>query len=545
MNTFQTHEVSNQPVVGAPTNLFSRNIPLMEAVKREGATWAVDALTAAGSELGNGILAEAAVMANKNPPTLKLFDRYGRRADEVEFHPAYHQLMGYLKKVGMDAAPWANEKTGSHVARAAHYIMYSSIDNGTQCPITMTYGSIPVMKKETNLAKTWMPKLLSHEYDSRFLPIEKKRGALIGMGMTEKQGGSDVRANTTQAIAQSDGTFRLVGHKWFFSAPMCDGFFVTAQSKAGLSCFFVPRFTPDGNLNEIRIQRLKDKLGDKSNASSEVEFCNAWATLVGEEGRGIPTILEMGTYTRLDCALGTTGLMRFALNEALNHAHQRKAFGKNLSDQPMMQNVLADMSLEVEASIALSLRLARAFEFQNDEHETLLRRVLTPASKFLVCKRGSALAAEAMEVLGGIGYVEESATPRIFRQMPLNSIWEGSGNVMCLDVLRALAKYPQTLEVLEKELGKAVGHNAAFDSFVSNLSAHFKLDSAEAQARILTGGLATAIQASLLIQFAPNFVSDAFCNSRMSSAPSGQVYGTLSSKANLPAIVSRAFAAPN
>ncbi len=540
MDPFKTHEVLNQPQLPGPSNLFLTNLALKDGVAANGAAWAVGELTERGQELGAGPLQEAGTLANKFVPTLKLFDRYGRRTDEVEFHPSYHQLFGYLKRTGMDSAPWVDAKPGAHVARAAHFIMYSSVDNGTQCPTTMTYGAIPVVKREAKLAQRWMPKLTSREYDPRFLPVDQKRGAIIGMGMTEKQGGSDVRSNTSQAIEQGDGTFRIVGHKWFLSAPMCDGFLVTANSKGGLSCFFVPRWTPDGALNELRIQRLKDKLGDRSNASSEVEFTGAYATLIGEEGRGIPTILEMGTYTRLDCALGTTGLMRFALAEALHHTHQRHAFGKVLSAQPMMQNVLADLAVETEAATALSLRLARAFDSPTDEYESLLRRVLTPATKFLVCKRGPALAAEAMEAFGGIGYVEETVMPRIFRQMPLNSIWEGSGNVMCLDVLRALTKYPKSMDVLRTELGKAAGKNAHFDKFVGGLAAGFEAIATEGTARVATTKLALAMQGALLLQHAPAEISETFCASRL-GGEHGEVYGTLGPKAPVAAIVKRAW----
>ncbi len=542
----QTHTVTNQPPPLENFNLFNTDHALREAVKREGADWAQQELSLLGAELGRAETLKLGVLANQFPPQLKTHDRFGNRRDEVEFHPAWHELMTLMVSHGVHAQPWAEPRIGAHVARAAAYVMHAQVENGTQCPLTMTYAVYPVLKKQAVnspwIKNAWLPKIVSIKYDPHFLPIEQKTGALIGMGMTEKQGGSDVRANTTRAalIAGSSSEYRITGHKWFFSAPMCDGFLVLAQTANGLSCFFMPRFTPDGSLNSIRIQRLKDKLGNKSNASSEVEFFDAYALLLGEEGRGIPTILEMGTYTRLDCAIGTVGMMRMAVAQATHHAQHRMAFGKKLSQQPLMQNVLADLALESEAATALVMRLARAFDKQDDENESALRRLLTPAVKYWVCKRGPMLAAEAMEVLGGNGYVEENAMPRIYREMPLNSIWEGSGNVMCLDVLRAAGKTPMALQLAFDEMTLAKGANAKLDEYIVQLKNEFADEThQELRARRLTEMLCLALQASLLVRFAPTFVAEAFCASRLGQHFAGAFGGLLPSY-DFAAIIARA-----
>jgi putative acyl-CoA dehydrogenase len=541
-----THDVTNQPPPLENCNLFNTDHALREAAKREGAGWAQQQLSTLGAELGHAETLKLGVLANQFPPQLKTHDRFGNRRDEVEFHPAWHELMTLMVGHGVQAQPWVEPREGAHVARAAAYVMHAQVENGTQCPLTMTYAVYPVLKKQAAtspwIKNAWLPKIVSTNYDSRFLPVEQKTGALIGMGMTEKQGGSDVRANTTRAtlIAGSSNEYRITGHKWFFSAPMCDGFLVLAQATNGLSCFFMPRFTPDGELNAIRIQRLKDKLGNKSNASSEVEFFDAYALLLGEEGRGIPTILEMGTYTRLDCAIGTAGMMRMAVAQATHHAQHRMAFGKKLSQQPLMQNVLADLAIESEAATALVMRLARAFDKQDDENESALRRLLTPAVKYWVCKRGPMLAAEAMEVLGGNGYVEESVMPRIYREMPLNSIWEGSGNVMCLDVLRAAGKTPLALQLAFDELALTQGVDARLDDYVTHLKKEFADDShLELRARKLTEMLCLALQGSLLTRFAPNFVANAFCTSRLGKNFAG-AFGALSPKYDFTSIIARA-----
>ena len=536
-----THEVINQAQALENYNAYSRNLPLQEAAVREGAGWAQDWLVARGAEVGSAAWIEHGRLANENPPTPKLFDRYGNRRDEVEFHPSWHECLGWLKRHGCDTGPWADPKPGAHVARAAAYVMFAEIEDGSLCPTTMTYGAVPVLKHVPQIARDWMPLLLSREYDRRFIPSAQKRGVLIGMGLTEKQGGSDVRANTTRAEPLNDGSWRIVGHKWFLSAPMCDAFLVTAQSPKGLSCFFVPRWTPDGRLNEIRIQRFKDKMGDRSNAGTEAEFWGSQGWLVGEEGRGIPTVLEMGVYTRLDCAIGSTGIMRAALSQAMHHTRQRAAFGKLLREQPLMMNVLADMALETEAATALSLRLARAFDAQEDESEGLLRRLLTPVAKLWICKRCPTLVAEAMEAHGGNGYVEEGPMPRLFRQSPLNSIWEGSGNVMCLDTLRALAKHPKSAEVLAAEIAPALGRHAAFDRHVAQLQSALRdADGIEARGRKLTQDIALAMQAALLLRFAPAAVSEAFCASRL-AGEWGHVFGTLTKNTDFETILQRAW----
>src|SRR6202167_6284689 len=421
-------------------NLFATDEALQEAIVREVAGAHTEQLARDGATMGTAANFEHARLANRHPPVLQNFNVQGERINAVEFHPSWHALMEGITARGYHSAPWVRRAGGgAHVARAAGYLMQAQIESGTLCPTTMTYGAIAAMRRDAWLARDWVPRLLTREYDSRDIPFESKRGGLIGMGMTEKQGGSDVRANTTRAVRSSDGSYRITGHKWFFSAPQCDAHLVLAQTDGGLSCFFMPRRLPDGSLNGIYIQRLKDKLGNRSNASSEVEFVDAWAHPRGEEGRGTPPTLEMGTYPRLDCVTGSAGMMRQAVVQAVHHARHRKAFGALLIDHPLMQSVLAGLAVESEAAGVLAMRLARAFDSDADV-EAALRRALTSAAKFWVCKRGCELAAEAMEVLGGNGYTEELPLARIAREMPVNSIWEGSGNIMCLDVLRAVGK---------------------------------------------------------------------------------------------------------
>ncbi|HTP99970.1 MAG TPA: isovaleryl-CoA dehydrogenase [Casimicrobiaceae bacterium] len=537
-----THEVFNQTPPLTDYNAYERDAALREAVAREGAADAASWLSARGTEIGSASMQALADAANRNPPLLRLFDAAGHRRDAVEFHPAYHELMAYLAQHGAAVGPWAAPAPGAHVSRAALYYLYAQVEDGTLCPTTMTYASVPALRADPALASRWLPLILRRDYDARFLPAAQKLGVTLGMGMTEKQGGSDVRANTTRAEAEGGRAYRIVGHKWFFSAPMCDAFLVLAQAPGGLTCFFMPRFTPDGAVNAIRIQRLKDKLGDRSNASSEVEFEGAYAELVGEEGRGIATILEMGTYCRLDCVLGTAGLMRGAVAQALHHARHRRAFGRALLEAPLMRNVLADLALEAEAAVALALRLARAFDESTDGAEPL-RRLLTPAAKFWVCKRGPALAAEAMEVLGGNGYVEEGPLARVYRQMPLNSIWEGAGNIMGLDVLRALHREPRCIDALRAELAPAHGGHAALDRFVEALLADLRGEAAdEGSARVIAARIALAVQGALLVRFAPSCVSDAFCASRL-AGDFGGAFGLLPRGAPSADIVQRAWPA--
>jgi putative acyl-CoA dehydrogenase len=529
-------EVANQPPPLEPYNLFTSDTVLRATVKREQADWSADGLTALGATLGKPETIKLGFDANKFAPQLKAFDRYGRRLDEVEFHPAWHDLMTIALRAGLHSSPWAEAKSGAHVARAAGTYMLTQVESGVYCPIAMTYGSVPTLKQAPDIAKQWLPKIFAPDYDRRFVPVAEKTGALIGMGMTENQGGSDLRTNTTRAEPAGDGTYRLHGHKWFMSAPMCDAFLVLAQSPKGLSCFFMPRWTPDGERNAVQINRLKDKLGNKSNASSEVEFHGAFAQLIGEEGRGIPTIIEMGNYTRLDCCVGSSGLMRQAVAQAMHHARHRTAFQKKLIDQPLMENVLADVALECEAATALTFRLARAYD-EADEASLAIRRVVTPAAKFWICKRAPFVALEAMEVLGGSGYIEDSIMPRLYRETPVNSIWEGSGNVMCLDVLRAIGRTPNVGDVLRAELGSGGTKLKSFAAKVLDRMASPQLND-EAQARSLTRDLVLALQAALLIKHAPSAVADAFCASRL--AGDTAAFGLLPRGLDLRAIVERA-----
>ncbi len=537
-----THEVFNQTPPLVDYNLFSTDVALAEGVRREGAEWSVAQLNLTGAELGTSESFEYGRLANLNPPVLHTHDARGVRVDRIEFHPAWHALMRSIVARGFHGAPWEAPRSGAHVARAAGYLMQAQVESGSLCPTTMTYGSIAALRRDELLSQSWVPTLLSREYDERDLPLSQKRGGLIGMGMTEKQGGSDVRANTTRAVQQADGSYRITGHKWFFSAPQCDAHLVLAQTEQGLSCLFVPRFEPDGSKNGVQIQRLKDKVGNRSNASSEVEFRSAWGRMLGEPGRGIQTILEMGTYTRLDCVIGTAGMMRQALVQALHHTRHRYTFGRPLIDQPLMRAVLADLAVESEAATALALRLARAFDAEHDEQEAAIRRVLTSAAKFWVCKRGPEMAAEAMEVLGGNGYVEETILGRIYREMPVNSIWEGSGNVMCLDVLRAFSKSPHSREVIMHELHAASGLHSDYDAALAELESWLVPGvSGEAMARRLTERIATLAQGSLLLQSSRTAVVDAFCQTRLAGR-GGAVFGTLPAGIELDRIRADAFA---
>ena len=535
-----THEVANQPPALENANLYAVNTALQEAVARGGAGWAREDLEACGAELGSAEWIKRGDDANRFPPVAKLFDRFGHRVDAFEFHPAWHECLAWLKGHGVATGAWADPKPGAHVRRAALFQLFAEVECGSLCPTTMTYGAVPAVARTAGLAE-WMPKLLSPVYDPRFVPAPGKAGVLMGMGLTEKQGGSDVRANTTRAEPAGEGAYRLVGHKWFLSAPMCDAFLVTAQAPGGLTCFFMPRFTPDGEPNAIRVQRAKDKMGDRSNAGCEVEFHGAWAQRVGEEGRGIPTVIEMATYTRMDCANGSAGLARAALSQALHHASHRTAFGARLVDQPIMRNVLADLAIEVEAHIALAMRVSTAFDRQDDAFETALRRIITPVAKYWVCKRCPAVGAEAMEVLGGNGYVEEGPMARIYRQMPLNAIWEGSGNVMCLDVLRVLRKHPDSVEALDAELDTSLGRHPAFDRHVAKLKGDIAAGVGdEGSSRRLVERMALAVQAALLLRFSPGAVAAAFCESRLSSDWSG-TFGTLPPGADFSGILGRAW----
>jgi putative acyl-CoA dehydrogenase len=541
-----THEVSNQPEALAGYNVFTGTRGLQAALKLNAPGLDHAGLQALGAELGSAAMQAHARLANIHTPQLHSHDRSGRRVDEVEFHPSYHALMKAACAAGLHATPWTDTGASPHVLRAAGFMLFTELEPSVMCPVSMTYAATPALRGNPAVHAAWGPKLASRSYDPAHRPWRDKTGLMMGMGMTEKQGGSDLRANTTRASfdAQDDWgrRFRLTGHKWFFSAPMCDAFLVLAQAPAGLSCFFLPRLLPDGSRNAVRIQRLKDKLGNKANASSEVEFEQAGAWLVGEEGRGIPQILEMGTMTRLDCALGTSGLMRQALSLALDHTAQRLAFGRRLIEQPLMRNVLADLALESEAATALAIRLARAFDAPGDAHEAVMARLLTPVAKFWICKRGAHFAQEAMECLGGNGYVEaggEGVMARIYREMPLNSIWEGAGNIMALDLLRALRK-ADVAAALAHELAPAAGAHGALDRLVAALPSRVEDMATEVEARRLAQDVALAVQACLLYRSAPPFVFGAFCDSRL-AGDWGHAFGTLGAGTDFDGIIARAM----
>ncbi|HEX2136200.1 MAG TPA: acyl-CoA dehydrogenase family protein [Microvirga sp.] len=536
-------EVLNQPPPLCGYNLYAENRPLAEAVAREGAAWAEDRLIALGRAAGGEPL-EWGRLANENPPVLRTHDRYGHRIDEVEFHPAWHQLMALSVRSGIHALPWREPRPGAHVARAAMMLVMSGVEAGHCCPISMTHAAVPVLRRQPDLAGEWVPLLTSCEYDPRFVPAADKRGALCGMAMTERQGGSDVRANTTVARPISGrgpgAEYAITGHKWFCSAPMCDVFLVLAQAEGGLSCFVLPRWTPDGERNAFRINRLKDKLGNRSNASSEVEFDGAWARMLGEEGRGVATIIEMVNHTRLDCVINSAGLVRTAVAEAAHHVAHRSAFGRRLLEQPLMQNVVADLCIESEAATLTAMRLARAYdEAATSEQQALFRRIGTAVSKYWICKSAIWTVAEALECLGGNGFVEESGLPRLYRETPLNSIWEGSGNVNALDVLRAVAQRPAALEAFLAELALASGAEGRLDAYVRSLAAELAdRTHVELRARRLVEKMAVALQASLLVRHGDPAVAEAFSASRL-AGDRGRALGTLPTGTAFRAIIER------
>ncbi|WP_394841178.1 isovaleryl-CoA dehydrogenase [Pendulispora brunnea] len=541
---FQTHEVANVPPALVDYNLFTTDRVLAEATEREGAGWATADLTAFGEKLGRAETIELGFLANRNLPILHTHDRTGRRRDEVEYHPSWHELMSISVGQGLHGSPWSDPKDGAHVARAAGLFLLVQVEAGVMCPTTTTYASVPALRRQPELAAEWEPMILPRRYDPRFRPAKEKSGVLVSMGMTEKQGGTDLRTNASRAVpigrGGPGGEYRIVGHKWFFSIPMCDAFLVTAQAPGGLSCFLMPRWTPDGAVNGLRLQRLKDKLGNRANASSEVEFQDAWARLVGEEGRGVVTIMEMVNYTRLDCAVGSAAQIRQAVAQAIHYASHRQVFQRALVEQPLMAQVLADLAIESEVATALVLRLARAFDLQNDEHETALRRLITPAIKYWTTKRCPAIVTEALESFGGVGYIEECIMPRLYREAPLNSIWEGSGNVMCLDVRRALARSPESATALLKELRLARGSDPRLDHAIAALEPKLRdPDMAEAQGRTLVEHIVLALAGSLLVRFSPPAVADAFCASRLAGHWTG-AFGTLPAGADTRAIVQRA-----
>ncbi len=519
-------------------NLFLSDRTLTQAIEREGAGWAREQITKLGRLLGTEEAQRWGFEANENKPVLHTHDRFGNRRDEVVFHPSWHNLLRTSVANRLHCLPWESERTsgavstgrpGAHVARAVLMMLTVQNEAGHTCPISMTFSAVAALRAEPELAAEWEPRILASVYDPRFAPAQEKSGVLLGMGMTEKQGGSDVRANTTRAERiGSSREYLITGHKWFCSAPMCDAFLILAQAPQGLSCFLLPRWTPTGKRNAFHIQRLKDKMGNRSNASSEVEFAQAWAHVVGEEGRGIQTIIEMVNHTRLDCAIAAAGLMRQALAQAVHHARHRYAFGKLLIEQPLMRNVLADLAIESEAATLLMIRLAHAFDHRvTDAQERAFCRIATAIAKYWLCKRSPIYVGEALECLGGNGYVEESIMPRLYREAPLYSIWEGSGNVMCLDVLRALTKDPATVEALLAELKTTAGADERLDAYVAGISTRLNAAGGEEHsARDLTEKLALALQASLVVRHSSPAIAEAFIASRL-AGQHGHAFGTL------------------
>ncbi|MCW2814030.1 MAG: alkylation response protein [Nocardioides sp.] len=536
-----THDVTNQvpPLEGHDT---AQDPALLAAVEREGAGWALDELHELGRLAGSEEAQEWGRLAERVPPVLRTHDRFGHRVDEVDYVPAYHQLMTTAVTHGLHGAPWADDRPGAHVARAAKFVAWN-VDAGHGCPISMTYAVVPALRAAPELSAAYEPLLTSRTYEAGLRVPTEKAGLIAGMSMTEKQGGSDVRANTSQAVAQPDGSWRMTGHKWFTSAPMSDLFLALAQTESGLSCFLVPRVLPDGALNPMHLMRLKDKLGNKSNASSEIEYDGASAWLVGEEGRGVRTIVEMVNMTRLDCTLGTAAGMRTATVTAVHHARHRSAFGRHLVDQPLMRNVLADLVVESEAATTVAMRLAGATDraVRGDLEEASFRRLALAVSKYWVCKRGPALAGEAMECLGGNGYVEESGMPRIYRELPLLSIWEGSGNVAALDALRAMGREPESVERFFTEVELAAGADHRLDDAVAMVKKELADGTElELRARRIVEQLALVLQGSLLVQHSTPAVADAFCASRLGRDWGGAL-GTLPPGLDLESIVERAF----
>jgi putative acyl-CoA dehydrogenase len=543
-----THEVFNQPPVLTGYDVAD-DPAMLSALRREGAGWAEDTVRELGRLAGSAQAQEHGRQANEYPPRLRTHDRFGNRVDEVEFHPAWHELMTVAVRRGLHAAPWRETRPGAHVARAAGFYVWSAVEAGHGCPISMTYAIVPALRHAPDLAERFEPLLAAREYDFGLRPPETKRGLLAGMSMTEKQGGSDVRANTTRAVPAGAQRYLLTGHKWFTSAPMGDLFLVLAQAPGGLSCFLLPRVRPDGTPNGMRLQRLKDKLGNRSNASAEVEYDEAEAWLVGEEGRGVRVIIEMVNMTRLDCVLGTATGMRAGVTMAAHHAAHRTAFGRKLAEQPLMASVLADLAIESEATTMAAFRLAGATDraASGDEQEAAFRRLALAATKYWVCKRAPAHAAEALECLGGNGYVEESGMPRLYREAPLASIWEGSGNVAALDALRALTKQPESAEAFFAELDQAAGADSRLDQAVVRLRKELG-DPSEARARHLAEAMALALQGSLLVRYGDPAVADAFAASRLAddggglggSLGWGRAFGTLAAGTDTAAIVRRA-----
>ncbi len=538
-----THEVINQPDPLEDYDVYGSDPVLARALSGHGAGWAHSELSGLGELAGSAEAIEWGFKANEYTPVLHTHDRFGHRIDEVEYHPYYHRLMETAVANGLHAEPWRDPRPGAHVARAARFFVWSQVDTGHTCPVSMTYAIVPAMRHQPEVAARWEPRLESGEYDPRSRPAEEKTGAIAGMAMTEKQGGSDVRANTSTATPSGDGSYRLTGHKWFCSAPMSDVFLMLAKAPGGISCFAVPRFDPSGEPNGIQILRLKDKLGNRSNASSEIEFTDVYGELVGEEGAGVRTIIEMVNHTRLDCVTGSASSFRQGLVQAIHHARQRSAFGRLLIDQPLMQNVLADLAVESEAATLLMIRLAAAYD-SDDPGEAAFRRIATAIGKYWVTKRLPMAAAEAMECLGGSGYVEESIMPRLFRDSPVNAIWEGSGNVIALDVLRAMTREPESLEALMAELETARGNDTRYDRALADLHAEVADSSRiELRARRLTESMALLLEGSLLIRHGRAEVADAFAATRL-AGDRGLLFGSLPPTVDHGGIVAGAFPEP-
>ncbi len=543
---WQTHEVTNQVPELHGYNLLANDTALLEGLRRGRAGWHEAELMRFGDELGTREVLALGDLVNRHPPELSTHDRFGHRIDRVEFHPGWHSLLGMLRCESLHALPWIHPRPGAHVARAVGYFMQSQVESGSLCPTTMTFAAIPVLQREPVLFAGLRRKLYAREHDPRDLPLDQKKSILVGMGMTEKQGGSDVRSNTSSARPLGGGgrgaMYAITGHKWFLSAPMCDAHLVLARTEAGLSCFWMPRWRADGSKNAVLVQRLKDKLGNRSNASSEVEFHDAEGVMIGDEGRGVPTIIEMANHTRLDCVIGSAGLMRQCFVQAAHHATHRHAFGRRLLEQPLMHNVLCDLALESEAATLLMLRLAAASDLPEDPLQRAWRRVVTPAAKFWICKRSLAFTGECMEVWGGNGYVETGPLARMYREAPVNSIWEGSGNVMCLDVLRAIERAPDGFPMLLDELQAAARGHPGLEALGHGLRHDLSLPPAEREAsgRRIAQKLVLAAQGCLMLQHAPEAVAHAFIASRC-DAEGGRVHGTLAGSAVGRHILRRAW----
>jgi putative acyl-CoA dehydrogenase len=534
----ETHDVSNQPPPFEEVNLFTSDVALQAAVQATGGETHGARLIAFGAAAGAADTALWAAQANENPPRLRAFDRYGQRIDEVDFHPSYHRLMALGLTAGISAAAWSGARAG-HVLHAALEFMMAQAEPGVCCPMTMTAAAPAALRHQPDTAAEWMPRIVASHYDPSSRPAAGKAGVTIGMAMTEKQGGSDVRANTTRAVRR-DGGYALTGHKWFCSAPMSDAFLTLAYTDSGLTCFLVPRWMPDGERNAIHLMRLKDKMGDRANASAEIEYHGAFAQMIGEEGRGVRTIIDMVHHTRLDCIVAPAAYMRQALANALWHAAHRSAFQRKLIDQPLMRSLLADLVIESEAATALTFRIARSFDESADEAAAAFARIATPVGKYWINKRVVNVVYEAMEAHGGAGYIEEGVMPRLYRQSPLNSIWEGSGNVVCLDILRAIERDPRSVEALVAELEQSRGASRALDGAIDGVKAHLAPPPDEARARRLAETLALALQGAVLVRSAPDFVADSFCATRLCDRP-GLSCGAIDTTIDADAIISRAM----